>query len=298
MNMDIINNSTIPTTESRIPKSKRAAGRMAFLQAFKNLFTARNPIRKFQDAYRFNIIRWSASNLRTPSWSKRIGLFLQTKNPFSLLRDDYRMNRNHLLNNWEIATINDINRTLASIGRIPLQSKDRGIFKILNGIEKKIKRLDGYNGCPDMQHENVLLATYRYILSSPFDHKFSGLAPDDICEMLQQNGLSLSNLPYQNYEGILQGRETALYELATRQNGTNYLRPADHVKLNLTAEGSSMEFVSRFPKKEILTTQVVVPAAIEETLQASEKLKKTSAPKESGKQQRSSKRKANSVKLK
>ena len=295
--MDITNRSITPIAEGRIPTSRRAAGRMAFFQTFKDLLTARNPIRKFQEAYRFNVIRWSASNLRTPSWSKRIGLFFQTKNPFSILRDDYRMNRNHLLNTWEISTINDINRTLIDIGRMPLQSKNREIFKILSSVKKKIKQLEGYDECPDLRHENVLLSTYRYILSSPFDKKFSGLTPDDICGMLQQNGLSFSNLPYQNYEGILQGRETALYELVTRQNGTDCLHPVDHVKLNPTPEGSSMELISRFPQKEIPTFQPEVPI-IRETIQASEKIKRTPIPKEPKKQQRSSRKKENSIKIK
>lgn len=291
MNMDITDIPMIPVAERSIPKNRKAVGRMAFLTAFKNLFTAKNPIRKFQDAYRFNVIRWSASNLRTPSWSKRIGLFFRTKNPVSILRDDYRMNRNHLLNNWEMATINDINRGLTDIGRMPLQSKDKGIFKMLGGIEKKIKRLEGYEGCPDMKNERMLLATYRYILSSPFDRKFGNLTPDDICGMLQQNGLPASNLPYQNYEGILQGREAAMYELATRQDGSGYLSPADHVKLSLSPAGSSMELISRFPPKEMPT-----PAGTQETIQVSERIEKIPVPKKQRKQQRS--RKANSVKIK
>ena len=63
--------------------------------------------------------------------------------------------------------------------------------------------------------------------------------------MLQQNGLSESNLPYQNYEGILQGRETVMYELATGKNGEKYLQPADQVKLNAGMSGISMDLISR-----------------------------------------------------
>lgn len=292
MNMNSIS-PMIPDGREQIPESRRAAGRMAFLLTFRNLFTARNPIRKFQDAYRFNVIRWSASNLRTPSWSKRIGLLFQTKNPVSILRDDYRMSRNRLLNSWEIAAINDINRTLIDIGRTPLQSKNRRIFKALSGIEKKIRRLEGYEGCPDMQHESMLLATYRYILSSPFDRRFGTLAPDDICGMLRQNGLSDSNLPYQNYESILQGREAAMYEPATRQDGSRYLAPADHVKLNLSSEGSSMELISRFPPKEIAVATVTP-----ETIQVSEKIERTSVSPKSRKRQRSPKEKTNGIKIK
>lgn len=293
MNMNRIDSPIIPDSREQIPGSRRAAGRMAFLLTFKNLFTARNPIRKFQDAYRFNIIRWSASNLRTPSWGKRIDLFFRTRNPVSILRDDYRMSRSRLLNNWEMAAINDINRTLTGIGRTPLQSKDREIVKALSGIEKKIRRLEGYEGCPDMQHESMLLATYRYILSSPFDRKFGTLAPDDICGMLGQNGLSESDLPYQNYEGILQGREAAMYELATRQDGRRYLAPADHVRLNLLPEGSSMALISRFPQKEI-----PVAAVTSETIQVSEKIEKAPVSQKSRKQQRSPKEKTNSIKIK
>ena len=104
---------------------------------------------------------------------------------------------------------------------------------------------------PICSHEKQLLATYKYILSSPFDRKFGGLPPDEICGMLQQNGLSESNLPYQNYEGILQGRETVMYELATGKNGEKYLQPADQVKLNAGMSGISMDLISRFPAKEI-----------------------------------------------
>lgn len=291
--MDRLDRLTNSASQVNIPGSRRAAGRMAFLQTFRNLFTAGNPIRQFQNAYRFNIIRWSASNLRTPPLSKRIGLFFQTRNPLSILRNDYRMNRNRLVNNWEVSTINDINRRLTGIGRTSLDTKDRGTFKTLNAIEKKIKGLEGYERCPDMEHERILLDTYRYILSSPFAPKFGKLVPDDICEMLQQNGLSASNLPYQNYEGILQGRETVMYELATRQNGSLYLFPADHAKLNPAPEGVSMELISRFPQREMPT----VPDT-PGTIQMSEKIKKTDVPKEPKKQQHSRKGKTKSVKIK
>lgn len=66
MHMELINNTFIP--EKEIPRSRRAAGRKAFLQTFRNLFTSRNHFRRFMDTYRFNTIRWSASNLHEPSW--------------------------------------------------------------------------------------------------------------------------------------------------------------------------------------------------------------------------------------
>lgn len=142
--MELINNTFIP--ENEIPRSRRNAGRKAFLQTFRNLFTNRNPFRRFMDTYRFNTIRWSASNLHEPSWGKRIALFFQTRNPVALLRDDYRHNRSNLLNKWETSNLNRIQMELIRIGRTPLQEKDRITFKSLSGIEKKIKQLQGYEG--------------------------------------------------------------------------------------------------------------------------------------------------------
>lgn len=288
--MELINNTFIP--ENEIPRSRRDAGRKAFLQTFRNLFTNRNPFRKFMDTYRFNTIRWSASNLHEPSWGKRIALFFQTRNPVALLRDDYRNNRSNLLNKWETSNLNRIQMELIRIGRTPLQEKDRNTFKSLSGIEKKIKQLQGYEGCPDMSHEKQLLATYRYILPSPFDRKFGGLPPDEICEMLRQNGLSESNLPYQNYEGILQGRETILYELETRKNGEKYLQPADRVKLNAGLTGFSMDLISRFPTRETSVPNLT------ENIQVSEKKEKLSVPKEPKKKVRKEKTKTKSIKIK
>lgn len=288
--MELINNAFIP--ENEIPRSRRDAGRKAFLQTFRNLFTNRNPFRKFMDTYRFNTIRWSASNLHEPSWGKRVGLFFQTRNPLALLRDEYRANRNDLLNKWEVSNLNRIQTELIRIGRTPVQDKDRNTFKSLNGIEKKIRQLQGYEGCPDMSHEKQLLATYRYILSSPFDRKFGGLPPDEICGMLCQNGLSESNHPYQNYEGILQGRETVLYELANKKNGEKYLRPADQVKLDAGTQGISMDLISRFPTRETSVPNLT------EGIQASEKKEKLPVPKEPKKRVRKEKTKARSVKIK
>ena len=290
MHMELINNTFIP--EKEIPRSRRAAGRKAFLQTFRNLFTSRNHFRRFMDTYRFNTIRWSASNLHEPSWGKRIGLFLRTKNPIAILRDDYRSNRSNLLNKWETSSLNRIQMELVRMGSMPIQNKDRHTFKALNSIEKKIKQLQEYEGCPDMSHEKQLLATYKYILSSPFDRKFGGLPPDEICGMLQQNGLSESNLPYQNYEGILQGRETVMYELATGKNGEKYLQPADQVKLNAGMSGISMDLISRFPAKEIPLPNLT------ESIQVSEKKEKLSIPKEPKKRVRKEKSKVKSVKIK
>ena len=288
--MELINNAFIP--ENEIPRSRRDAGRKAFLQTFRNLFTNRNPFRKFMDTYRFNTIRWSASNLHEPSWGKRVGLFFQTRNPVALLRDEYRTNRSDLLNKWKVSNLNRIQTELIRIGRTPVQDKDRNTFKSLNGIEKKIRQLQGYEGCPDMSHEKQLLATYRYILSSPFDRKFGGLPPDEICGMLRQNGLSESNLPYQNYEGILQGRETVLYELTTRKNGEKYLRPADQVKLNAGMTGIAMDLTSRFPARETSIPNLT------EGIQVSEKKEKLSVSKEPKKRVRKEKTTVKSVKIK
>lgn len=81
MHMELINNTFIP--EKEIPRSRRAAGRKAFLQTFRNLFTSRNHFRRFMDTYRFNTIRWSASNLHEPSGkTDRIILSYQKSNRY------------------------------------------------------------------------------------------------------------------------------------------------------------------------------------------------------------------------
>ena len=73
--------------------------------------------------------------------------------PFSRIlkyRDDYRSNRSNLLNKWETSSLNRIQMELVRMGSMPIQNKDRHTFKALNSIEKKIKQLQEYEGCPDM----------------------------------------------------------------------------------------------------------------------------------------------------
>ena len=143
-----------------------------------------------------------------------------------------------------------------------------------------------------MSHEKQLLATYKYILSSPFDRKFGGLPPDEICGMLQQNGLSESNLPYQNYEGILQGRETVMYELATGKNGEKYLQPDRSGETECGNVRNLNGFNQPFPAKEIPLPNLT------ESIQVSEKKEKLSIPKEPKKRVRKEKSKVKSVKIK
>ena len=68
------------------------------------------------DAYRFNVIRWSASNLREPTLGKRVRLFLGTRNPLRILRDNFRQNRADLTADWERAVIGRINSRWKSWG--------------------------------------------------------------------------------------------------------------------------------------------------------------------------------------
>ncbi len=83
MHMELINNTFIP--EKEIPRSRRAAGRKAFLQTFRNLFTSRNHFRRFMDTYRFNTIR--SERVQPPRTlmgkTDRIILF-RTKNPIAI----------------------------------------------------------------------------------------------------------------------------------------------------------------------------------------------------------------------
>ena len=45
---------------------------------------------------------------------------------------------------------------------------------------------------------------------------------------------------YQNYESILAGRETVLYEFTSDGKATLYLKPMDHVRLEMTSKGYDM----------------------------------------------------------
>ena len=49
--------------------------------------------------------------------------------------------------------------------------------------------------------------------------------------MLRQNGVPPESLYYQNYESLLQGRETVIYEFTSGGKGLQYLRPLEHVRL-------------------------------------------------------------------
>ena len=85
------------TPEEAVDMSRRAVGRRALMRTLRDIFSYHNPLRQFMDAYRFNVIRWSASNLREPTLGKRVRLFLGTRNPLRILRDNFRQNRACLL---------------------------------------------------------------------------------------------------------------------------------------------------------------------------------------------------------
>lgn len=82
--------------------------------------------------------------------------------------------------------------------------------------------MTGYEHCPSLLTERLLLSTYRYIFMAPHDRRFSALCPDGICGMLRQNGVPPESLYYQNYESLLQGRETVIYEFASGGKGQQY----------------------------------------------------------------------------
>ena len=72
------------TTESFTPEElldagRRTIDRKALQKTIRDIFSYRNPLRQFMEGYRFNVIRWSATNLRKPSLWKRVSLFFNTK---------------------------------------------------------------------------------------------------------------------------------------------------------------------------------------------------------------------------
>mgnify|MGYP000261333702 FL=1 len=233
------------TTESFTPEElldagRRTIDRKALQKTIRDIFSYRNPLRQFMEGYRFNVIRWSATNLRKPSLWKRVSLFFNTKGIPGILRENFRQNRADLLARWERSVISDINRSLIRLGSIPLSSKPRDLSRQLKDISRKIYRMTTYDRCPSLLQESLLLSTYEYIFASPHDRKFGNLCPDEICGMLRQNGVPQESLCYQNYESILAGRETVLYEFTSDGKATLYLKPMDHVRLEMTSKGYDM----------------------------------------------------------
>lgn len=97
-----------------------------------------------------------------------------------------------------------------------------------------------YDRCPSLLQESLLLSTYEYIFASPHERQFGNLCPDEICGMLRQNGVPQESLCYQDYGSILAGRETVLYEFTSDGKATLYLKPMDHVRLEMTSKGYDM----------------------------------------------------------
>lgn len=158
----------------------------------------------------------------------------------TLVCENFRQNRADLLARWERGVIGDINRSLIRLGSIPLSSKPRDLSRQLKDISRKIYRMTTYDRCPSLLQESLLLSTYEYIFASPHDRKFGKLCPDEICGMLLRNGVPQESLCYQNYESILAGRETVLYEFTSDGKATLYLKPMDHVRLEMTSKGYDM----------------------------------------------------------
>ena len=216
------------TPEELLDAGRRTIDRKALQKTIKDIFSYRNPLRQFMENYRFNVIRWSATNLRKPSLWKRAGLFFNTGGIPGILRENFRQNRADLLARWERGVIGDINRSLIRLGSIPLSSKPRDLSRQLKDISRKIYRMTTYDRCPSLLQESLLLSTYEYIFASPHERKFGKLCPDEICGMLLRNGVPQESLCYQNYESILAGRETVLYEFTSDGKATLYLKPMDH----------------------------------------------------------------------
>ena len=123
-----------PTPEELLDAGRRTIDRKALQKTIKDIFSYRNPLRQFMENYRFNVIRWSATNLRKPSLWKRAGLFFNTGGIPGILRENFRQNRADLLARWERGVIGDINRSLIRLGSIPLSSKPRDLSRQLKDI--------------------------------------------------------------------------------------------------------------------------------------------------------------------
>lgn len=237
--MELINDTI--KTDFRLPAGRKDAYLKAILSTLRDFFSGKNSVRGFRNAYRFNVIRWSASNFRSPSLPERIGLFFRTGNPFRIVREDFNGKLARLMNRWEMDAVRKVSLSLIELGRTPLREYGRDIEKQLDRTEKAIRELQGYEGCPNMTHERLQLATYCYIFATPAAERFKELCPDELCEMLEQNGVDRKELCRQNYGGLLRHGETVLYETVAGTDGRKYLRPSGHVNLEQTTSGWVMK---------------------------------------------------------
>lgn len=273
-----------------IPAGRRDAYLRALGQTFRDFLTGRNTVRKIREAYRFHTVSWSAANFRNPSLSVRLRLFLEAGNPVRTVREDFRMKHARLLGRWERDTIRKVSRSLIVLGGTPLGKRGKDVDRLLARAEKDIRRLQGYPGCPCMESERLLLAAYRYIFAVPSDGRFGTLCPDDICEMLGQNGVDRKELCRQNYGGLLRHGVSALYGTVPGENGTNRLRPSGMVRLEMTPSGWSM-----VPLRPAMTGGEAPPLDFGGHLPPSEKLERPPGKKKPGKAARQ--RKAKGAKI-
>ena len=91
-----------------------------------------------------------------------------------------------------------------------------------------------------------------------------------ICGMLRQNGVPPESLYYQNYESLLQGRDTVIYEFASDGKGQQYLRPLEHVRLDAGPGGYDMLPARRSDSPKVTS----VSQGAEEAVPLSEKVEK------------------------
>ena len=89
--------------------------------------------------------------------------------------------------------------------------------------------------------------------------------------MLRQNGVPRESLCYQNYESILAGRETVLYEFTSDGKATLYLKPMDHVRLEMTSKGYDMVPAGLPPARTVPSPT----ESVENAPQLSERIGKT-----------------------
>lgn len=78
------------------------------------------------------------------------------------------------------------------------------------------------------------------------------------------------SLYYQNYESLLQGRDTVIYEFASDGKGQQYLRPLEHVRLDAGPGGYDMLPARRSDSPKVTS----VSQGAEEAVPLSEKVEK------------------------
>ena len=97
-----------------------------------------------------------------------------------------------------------------------------------------------YDRCPSLLQESLLLSTYEYIFASPHDRKFGNLCPERSAgcsdrTVFRRKASATRTMRASSPEG-----RRSFNEFTSDGKATLYLKPMDHVRLEMTSKGYDM----------------------------------------------------------